>query len=109
MKKRKKRNRIRFRHIFIVFIIVYISMIVSNQNKVKEELSLKQKQVQMEIESLQEDIGELNREVEIKGSIEFIENTAREELGMVKPNEIIYIDKDKVKNSIFSFFNKHND
>lgn len=55
---------------------------------------------------LKGDIEELNSQIEKSGTIEFLENVAREELGMVKPNEIIYIDRGRFKNSVFNFLNK---
>lgn len=109
IKKKTRRKRIKLYQIVVLFLVVYISMIVMNQNKLKKELSLKEVEVLKDIEVLQEEIGELNREIEQRGTIQFLENTAREELGMVKPNEIIYIDKEKNKSPIFNFFNKHND
>lgn len=107
--KARRRLRIRLRHIVMIFVSIYIISIVINQNKLKKELTLKEEEIERDIKNLQEDIGDLNKEVEKRGTIEFLENTAREELGMVKPNEIIYIDKGKFKNSIFNFFNKYND
>ena len=106
MIKKKKKKRIKLRHIMVLFFSIYILFIIINQNKLKKELLVKEEQVKKEIEILQIDIGDLNNQIENSGSIEFLENTAREELGMVKPNEIIYIDKEKYKNSIFNFFNK---
>lgn len=103
-RKKNKKSRIRFRYVIILFISIYLISIAINQNKLKRELSKKEEEVEIEIHNLQEEIGELNQELEKKGTLEFLENTAREELGMVKPNEIIYIDKNKFKNSIYNFF-----
>nr|WP_300003668.1 septum formation initiator family protein [Tissierella sp.] len=106
MIKNKKKKKIKLRHIIIMFFSIYILLIIVNQNNLKKELALKEEQVQKEISILQTDIEDLNNQIEKKESIEFLENVAREELGMVKPNEIIYIDKGKFKNSVFNFFNK---
>lgn len=105
----KKKKKIKLRHFIILFFVIYISMIVVNQNKLKKDLRAKEKEVKEDIIILQEDIEELNNQIEKRGSIEFLENVAREELGMVKPNEIIYIDKGKFKNSVFNFFNNSSD
>lgn len=48
-----------------------------------------------EIEELQGDLDELNDEIKNVDSLEFIEKVAREELRMVKPREIIYVDINK--------------
>lgn len=106
MIKRKNKKKIKLRHFIILFFVMYISIIVVNQNKLKKDLRVKEKEVKEDITILQEDIEELNNQIEKRGSIEFLENAAREELGMVKPNEIIYIDRGRFKNSVFDFLNK---
>ncbi len=50
-----------------------------------------------EIAKIQREIEELNNEIEEKDSLDFVEKTAREELKMVKPREIMYIDKTRTK------------
>lgn len=105
-KKSKKRKKLKIHHFIILFFLLYISLIAINQNKLKKDLSVKELQVKEDIAILEEEIEELDSEIAKKGSMEFLENVAREELGMVKPNEIVYIDKDKFKNSVFDFLNK---
>lgn len=107
-KIKTKKKKLKFRHIIILFISIYILLVVVNQNKLKKDLNLKEEEVQEDIAGLQDEIEDLNMQVKNKESIEFLENTAREELGMLKPNEIIYIDKNRFRNSIFNFFNKKN-
>lgn len=50
------------------------------------------------ITTLQKDIDQMNSELKHAGSSAFIEKVAREDLGMVKPREVVYIDKSKEKN-----------
>jgi len=57
---------------------------------------------------LEADIGALYDEIEMSGTLEFIEKVAREELGMVKPREIIYIDVNKPRDPLFDIFSKDN-
>ena len=49
-------------------------------------------------------IEDINSQIEKSGSLEFVERVARDELGMVKPREIIYIDKSNPANSLESAF-----
>lgn len=51
------------------------------------------------ISELNNDIENLNSEIENASSSDFIEKVAREDLGMVKPREIIYVDKNMEKDS----------
>lgn len=109
MINRKKKKKLKLRHLVILLFVVYISIILINQTKLKKGLRVKEKRVKEDIVMLQSEIEELNKQIEKRGSIEFLENVAREELGMVKPNEIIYIDKGRFKNSVFNFFNRATD
>ena len=55
----------------------------------------------LESHQLSREIKELNIQIENSDSLEFIEKIAREDLEMVKPREIIYIDKEKKDKSVF--------
>lgn len=61
------------------------------------DLTAKKHELSEEIHLLEEDIENLESNIANSNSVEFIEKTARDELGMVKPREIIYIDKNKTK------------
>lgn len=70
------------------------------------ELNSKKEKIQLEIETLKAEIDALNEEIENSHSLQFVEKVAREELGMVKPREIIYIDKNRIKKPFFGFRKK---
>lgn len=59
-----------------------------------------------EINILEDEIEEINGELENSDSLEFVEKVAREELGMVKPREIIVIDEEKANDSFLNFFKR---
>ena len=69
-------------------------------------MTLKKTALEMEVEGLEKEIEDLENDLENSDSLEFVEKIARDELGMVKPREIIYIDKGKIKNTVFDFFKK---
>lgn len=95
-KKRKKKFRVR--HIvFLVFAIYICSTIYSQQNMMKE-LKIKKNNTEEEIKKLKSEINYINTEIQNKDSLEFVEKIAREEFRMLKPREIIYVDKNKNKN-----------
>lgn len=48
---------------------------------------------------LEKEIKELEKEIGESQTLQFVERVAREELGMVKPREIMVIDKNKKKDS----------
>lgn len=63
-----------------------------------KDLKSKRTVLKEDIEKLENDNKELEKEIANSNSVEFIEKAARDELGMVKPREVIYIDKNKAKN-----------
>jgi len=70
-----------------------------------KETKLKEEQ---EVTELEKEIEQLQEQIEKRGSLEFIEKVAREELNLVKPREIIYIDINKQKDNknVFKEFTK---
>lgn len=93
-------------HLVLLLLLIYISVVMLNQRKLMKNLQSKKTELQREINMLQKDIDELNHEIENSDSLQFVEKVAREELGMVKPREIIYVDKKKIKNSFFNIFQR---
>lgn len=83
--------------IIILFSVLYgsvkIGKSISMRNQKLEIISENKK----EISNLKLEIDNLNSELENSSSADFVEKVAREELGMVKPREVIYVDKNKEK------------
>lgn len=81
----------------LFLVILYGTYSVSNslitRNRIKQQMSENDKK----IKSLKDDISKIKEEIENSDSLEFIEKVAREEYGMVKPREVIYVDKEKEK------------
>jgi cell division protein FtsB len=71
-----------------------------------EDLEAKKEYNLEEIQALEKEIGNLNEEIENSDTLQFVEKVARDDLGMVKPREIIYIDKNKKKNHFLNIRNK---
>lgn len=105
-KKKRRRKTFRFRNLILLFIVFYIIAALFNQRKLMKDLKVKKNQLEDEIVTLEKDVLGLKDEIDNSDSLEFIEKIARDELGMVKPREIIYIDKKKAKDSKFDVFKK---
>ncbi|WP_234978628.1 FtsB family cell division protein [Anaerosalibacter sp. Marseille-P3206] len=95
--KVKNKGRIRFRHVLIFMFAIYIVSTLISQRSMMKELEAEKAKNEEEIEVLQMEIKELDSKIKSSDSLEFIEKVAREELKMVKPREIIYVDKNKNK------------
>lgn len=52
--------------------------------------------MEYDLEILNAKIFSLEKEINESDSLQFVEKIAREEYGMVKPKEVIFIDKDKL-------------
>lgn len=106
--KKKKKRRFKLGRILLIGLVIYLSAIFIHQNTLINNLEDKKLKTESEIKELERDINQLTKEIENSDSLEFVEKVARDELGMVKPREIIYIDKNKVKNPFATIFKKDN-
>ncbi|HSH36796.1 septum formation initiator family protein [Schnuerera sp.] len=101
----RKKSGFRLTHLILLLLVFGIGKTLISQNMMIKDLTNKKLKEEEEIAQLQEDIEELNDEIKNKDSLTFVEKIAREDLRMVRPREIIYVDKGKDK-SPFSFFRK---
>lgn len=101
MVKKKRKKKLKLIHVFLSFLVIYVATVLYNQSKMLDELEAKKQENISEINQLKVEIEDLTQQVETSDTLEFIERIAREDFGMVKPREIIYIDKNKKKSSAF--------
>lgn len=101
--KRKKKRGFRLKHLILLFLIFCIGRTLINQRSMMEDLAKKKLIEQQEVAQIEKEIEELNEEIKNKESLIFVEKVAREDLRMVRPREIIYIDKSKDKNHFMNF------
>lgn len=100
--KKRKKKRLGLFHYVIFFLFIYITVVFWKQESLLNELEAKREENLLEVEELEKEIENLEKEIENSDTLQFVEKVAREELGMVKPREIIYVDKNKKKKSIFN-------
>ena len=106
--KKGRRKKLKLIHVILGALAVYIGVIFWNQRILLKDLESKKDAISQEVRTLERDIENLNREIEESDSLLFVEKVARDDLGMVKPREIIYVDKDKKKNHFFNVIKKDN-
>lgn len=82
-----------YKRLLIVLILIYVIYVIINQQKVLNQYSKESQGISAKIEAQKEYNSELANEKENVNSKEFIENAAREKLGMYYPNEKVYVDK----------------
>lgn len=104
MKNRKKKKRtFKLRNIILLILVLYIGKTLIGQRTLMKDLKTKKLKEEQEISQIKEELDQLEEEVKTKDSLEFVEKVARQDLGMVKPREIIYIDKNNKKNKFMKF------
>lgn len=100
--KRKKKRRLSILSLIFVVFLLYFFMTVTSQNNMMSDLDkqIAQKEVEKDLvkkkaESLEKEVESIDdKEVLLK----VVERLARNEYKMLKPNETIYIDKNKTQN-----------
>ncbi len=95
VKTNTKNRRMVVRLIIVLAILVYAVVHYVNQQSILRELQVKRTENEARIAALNEDIAFLEREIHESESLEFVERVARDDLGMVRPREIIYSDEAK--------------
>lgn len=92
----------------IIFIaILYGAIVVCKGISVRNQKIEIMSENKKNIAELKRDIKNLNSEIKNADSSDFVEKVAREDLGMVKPREVIYVDKNKERDSDKTFQNEN--
>lgn len=100
MRKRKRKKGFRLRHLIMILIVFWLGKNLISQSMMMRDLNKRKAKEEQEIMRLEEEINQLEAEIENKDSLNFVEKVARDELKLVKPREIMYIDRNK-ENNIF--------
>lgn len=100
MKRRKKRNtqnRIAMFSITVVVGILFIAMMVQSLNLQQQisDCKAQMKEVQSQIDEENERTKEIDETKERMDTDEYVAEVAREKLGLVKDNEIVFQEEEK--------------
>lgn len=99
--KKVKKNRINPQAVLMIFLslltIVLIYMYI-RQRSVLAKLNEKYQEVVYDQKELEGKIKDLTNEIQEVNSLDYIEKKAREDLGMIKPNEKVYVNGKGAKN-----------
>jgi cell division protein FtsL len=101
IKKKKKLNVVNL--LFTVFLIYFAYtafsqyQMLSDLNKEIDQKMLVKAEVEKEVNELKDDVAKMSNE---EALLELVEKIARDQYKMVKPNETIYIDKNKNDNKL---------
>lgn len=93
--KKKKKYRIDYVRVMLIVCLVYFSVTFVKQQFKINEYNVKINSIKQDIADANQEIESLNETKEKASDSEYIEQIAREELGLVKPYEKIFIDISK--------------
>lgn len=93
----KKKSFPKFLSVVILFVVIYGSIELTGAMSLKAKKLKEYRENETKIEALEKDIKNIKETIKDSGSEEFVEKVARSEYKMVKPREVIYLDKDKEK------------
>lgn len=94
-KKKKKKYRVDYVRVLLIVCLVYFSITFVKQQFEINEYNVKIDSINQDIASANTKIEQLNQIKENVNDPAFIEKIAREECGLVKPHERIFIDVSK--------------
>lgn len=94
---RRRKNLLGVRMLQGLLLVVLMGGIVTVGNSyiVSQQKMEKLENNRKEIDTLSADIKNLRKDIDNSDSYEFTEQVARDEFGMVKPLEVLFIDKNK--------------
>jgi len=102
MGNRRKMKLIRIRYFLVAIIVLYTGSVFIKQHTMIKRLENEKKERLSLIQKLEKEVAETEEKLEFIDTIENKEKIAREELGMTKPEERIYIDINKSKNKFIN-------
>lgn len=108
MIKKKKKKTFGLIHLLTLFLIIYIVAVFWNQRNLMNALQVKKNDKILENKELEKEIRDLEKQIEDSQTLQFVEKVARDELGMIKPREIIFVDKNKNNNPFLKMIKKQN-
>lgn len=101
---RKKKRKLNIVNLLFSVFVLYFAYTAFTQyqmlNELNDEIDIKKTEkaeIEKEVQELQADVEKMSNEEKL---LELVEKIARNQYKMVKPNEIIYIDKNKNDNKL---------
>jgi cell division protein FtsL len=95
-----KKRKLKFKSIFLFVFMVYAAITIVNQQFAISELKEAEQAAASKIEAVKKDNDKLEEMINNATSAEYIEKMAREQLGLVKSGEKVYIDQSSTDKNI---------
>jgi cell division protein FtsB len=89
------KKKFRIRHLVVIFFLLYCLYTLITQQLKMVSLTRQEVELRERIKAALEEREDLKRQIQLLHTDSFIEGIARDELGLVKPGEIIYKNAEK--------------
>lgn len=99
-----KKPTIRFTHVVLLLVLMFSAGIAFQQFKMRHILLKEKRETVLEVQRLEKEIEDLKEQVSKSSSLEFVERVAREEYGMIRPGEVIYVNVNREIGPYGKFF-----
>lgn len=93
MAKNRKKKKIIWTKLFVFIFFLYALFVIANQQFTIYKLNKTKKEISKEIEVSKMENEKLKDMLKNASDMEHIERMAREQLGLVKPEETVYVDQ----------------
>ena len=93
MAKGKKKKKIIWTRFFVFVFILYAIFTIVNQQVTIYKMNKAKQEIAENIETAQKENQRLKDRLQYTSTKEYIEKMAREQLGLVKSDEIVYVDQ----------------
>ncbi len=95
-----KKRKLKFKNLFMVIFMGYAVFTIINKQFAISELKKSEQAAVTKIEAVKRDNDKLVEMINNATSVEYIEKMAREQLGLVKSGERVYIDQSSADKNI---------
>ncbi len=92
---KRKNTGLKYIFIFMGFVFVYFAYTIYGQLDQISSLEGQLENKKNNLVEIETEIGRIEKELKDSESLSFVEKIARDEYGLVKPKEVIFIDRDK--------------
>lgn len=82
-------------HFFLLFFITAVTIQLISQYNAYQSIKEQQQELQAKINDAKEKTAEFENQKQYYSSDAYIEKIAREQLGLIKSNEVLYVNHDK--------------
>lgn len=95
-----KSTKFNFKRLFITAFVLYAGITLINQQVTIGKLINVKKEKMQTVENIKLENAKLSKEIENANTDAYKEKMAREQLGLVKPGEVIYINQSEVEKKL---------